>query len=665
MSALELLAALDRDGAEVGVANGRLRVGAYRDVLTPERVAALKTHKAELLALLGGLEPDEQEGHDGTVPRGYVFVDRQGQLEEVRRAIEASPITGFDTETTGLRWWKDRVRILSITTQAGWTFVIDVFAVDVSPLAEALRGTRLVAHNALFDVLFLGKLGIESARLSCTMVLSQILYAGLGVEHGLRGALRRELGLSIGKDQQRSDWSGPLTGAMKSYAAQDSKHLVALYGELNRKLADAGGLERVIDLEERLLEALVHMSRNGMPINPDRYREYVETARAKAERLLLEMDALVPGEVPEEYCTRNGKNKNVPPERRDKINWLSPEQMAWALRESGVNLGYTDRGNVSTDKDVLASADHPLAGLILEWRKAKDLPTRFGDALQTAVVDGNLYAQWNQNKARTGRMSCEKPPLQGVSHEGDLRRAFEAPEDYRYVVSDLSQIEVRVLAALAGDEKMIAAFGTGLDVYRQVAGKVLGISAEGVTKEQRSVFKTIVLGKIYGLGENALRKKLEKTLHRAVSIVEVREYSEGFFAEFPGVEKWRNEVAFGFDAGRRETRTWFGRRRLGVTNKPQAWNTPIQGLAADALKSIAAEVHERRDEVPGLKLVGLVHDEVLAVVPEEHARVAAGWLTNLMEGVADRVVNGDAPETERVPIKADTSVCKSWAEKGE
>jgi len=118
-----------------------------------------------------------------------------------------------------------------------------------------------------------------------------------------------------------------------------------------------------------------------------------------------------------------------------------------------------------------------------------------------------------------------------------------------------------------------------------------------------------------------------------------------------------------FDLGERETRTRTGRRRVEVDEKPKRWNTPIQGLAADALKAITVEVHERRGEIPGLELVALVHDEVICVVPDEPAEEAAGWLTGIMESAADTTVNGDAPAEARVPIRADTNVCGSWAHK--
>ena len=118
-----------------------------------------------------------------------------------------------------------------------------------------------------------------------------------------------------------------------------------------------------------------------------------------------------------------------------------------------------------------------------------------------------------------------------------------------------------------------------------------------------------------------------------------------------------------FDLGERETRTRTGRRRIEVDEKPKMWNTPIQGLAADALKAITVEIYERRQEVPGLELVALVHDEVICLVPEEHAERTAEWLTDIMETAADTIVNGDTQPEARVPMKADTNVCGSWADK--
>ena len=284
----------------------------------------------------------------------------------------------------------------------------------------------------------------------------------------------------------------------------------------------------------------------------------------------------------------------------------------------------------------------------------------FGDALTDRAEGDRLHCDWRQNEAATGRMSCRRPPLQGVPSAGNLREAIKAPPGHKLVVSDLSQVEVRVLAALSGDETLKEAFEEGLDIHRSVAERILGREA---TDGELKIAKAIVFGNMYGQGVESMRRKVENDLGHPFPREEAEKYWVSFFSAYPGVGHWREEVAREFDLGERETRTRTGRRRIEVDEKPKRWNTPIQGLAADALKAITVEVHERREEVPGLELVALVHDEVICVVPEEHAERAAGWLTDVLETAADAIVNGDAPAEARVPIKADTEVRGSWADK--
>jgi DNA polymerase I len=160
-----------------------------------------------------------------------------------------------------------------------------------------------------------------------------------------------------------------------------------------------------------------------------------------------------------------------------------------------------------------------------------------------------------------------------------------------------------------------------------------------------------------------LRRTIQNKLGREFSETEARDYWARFFDAYPGVKRWREKEGRAFDAGYRHTRTRKGRRRLDVDTKPKRWNSPIQGLAADVLKAIAVSVYERREEIPSLEMVGLVHDEVLLIVSEKHAGRAAEWLTEIMESVGSSVVNEGRPTEERVPITADTKVCISWGDK--
>jgi ribonuclease D len=177
----------------------------------------------------------------------YTFVDAADKLEPLIEALQRTTIVGLDLETTGLQWWQDRIRIVSITTEAGATFVIDAFKVAITPLFPALKGTKIVAHNALFDLLFLKRAGFEPSGCACTMVLSQILWAGKlkpgtnkNVEHDLASVAKRALNVTLDKSHQKEDWARELTPEMLTYAARDSVFLPKLYKELTHRIVQAG-----------------------------------------------------------------------------------------------------------------------------------------------------------------------------------------------------------------------------------------------------------------------------------------------------------------------------------------------------------------------------------------------------------------------------------------
>lgn len=602
---------------------------------------------------------------------GYVLVDTVEWLDLVVEALTRTRMVGLDLETTGLCWWKDRIRLISVTTEAKKTYVVDAFKVDIKPLFPALKDAEIIAHNAAFDVLFLQRAGFMPRECVCTMVLSQILWAGKlkphstkNVDHYLASVVKRALGERLDKGEQKADWSGELTPGMLAYAAKDSKILLPLYRELIRRIEEAGDMDWVVDIEARLLKAMVHISDNGLPIDHETWAEYIEAVEDEIQDLYAKMDSYVNEPLPEDFAERNEKNKNgVSRDRIDKVNWRSSDQVGWAFSLHGITLPKTDKGDVATHKDVMKSIDHPLAQCIARLNKLKNVPSTFGKALKERYADGRIYAGWKQCEADTGRMSCANPPLQGIPSEGDLLKAVVAPEGYKLVVSDLSQIEIRILAALSGDSNLIRAFEGGADIHRSVAATVLGKKEEDVTDEERKIAKSIVFGQMYGQGVDGLRTNIQNRLGREFLQTEAQEYWKRFFDVYPGVKRWREKESRAFDAGYRHTRTLKGRRRLDVDTKTKRWNTPIQGLAADTLKAIAIAVYERREEISGLEIVGLVHDEVLLLVPEEHADAAAEWLTEIMEGVGDSVVNEDRPQEDRVSIKADTSVCVSWGDK--
>jgi DNA polymerase I-like protein with 3'-5' exonuclease and polymerase domains len=160
------------------------------------------------------------------------------------------------------------------------------------------------------------------------------------------------------------------------------------------------------------------MTDAGVPIDREAWSEYVELVRREKERLIREMDSHVTESLPEEHRERNAKNKQIPQDRKEKLNWQSSKQRAWVLEGLGFILPLTENGNPSSGKDALKSIDHPLARLMERFNAIRNAAKTFGEALTDRAEGDRLHCDWRQNEATTGRMSCRKPPLQGVPSAG-------------------------------------------------------------------------------------------------------------------------------------------------------------------------------------------------------------------------------------------------------
>jgi len=250
-------------------------------------------------------------------------------------------------------------------------------------------------------------------------------------------------------------------------------------------------------------------------------------------------------------------------------------------------------------------------------------------------------------------MSCENPPMHNVPKKSKLREAIVAPKGYKLISCDLSQIEPRVLAALSKDESLIKAYRRGEDLYAFVGRRVTGDETIDKGSPLRDVFKSIVLGMIYGMSPVGLEVRLNRDLgsDKAPSKAKIEEYWDGFFDAFPQAKKWRQDLEREFRNGSTETRTILGRRRLNVANERQRWNAPIQGTACDAFKAAVAAIHDRRGEIGEFKLTSLIHDEVLLITPEDGADLVLARVKEVMEEAVSKVIN-------KRPTRGSCGTCK-------
>ncbi len=352
----------------------------------------------------------------------------------------------------------------------------------------------------------------------------------------------------------------------------------------------------------------------------------------------------------------------------ERFNVQSPQQLGVILFEKlklPVKRRTQKTKSWSTDADTLeqlAAEGHALPERLLRFREIAKLKSTYVDALpQLVAADGRIHTRFQQAVAATGRISSVNPNLQNIpvrTEQGQrIRKAFRAADGHLLVVADYSQIELRILAHIAGERAMIDAFAQGEDIHRSTAAAVLGVSPDLVTGEQRRAAKAINFGLIYGQGAFGLARQL------GIAVKEAERFIEAYFARYTGVRAYMQET---LERAEKEGRveTLWGRVRLlpelkhsnyavRENAKRMAINARIQGSAADLLKIAMIAVDRRlRAEVPAARLLLTVHDELVLEAPVNDAQRVAGLVRHEMENAAQL----------DVPLVVETGSGPTWGE---
>jgi 3'-5' exonuclease/DNA polymerase family A len=377
-----------------------------------EEIPESLVHRGDKSAKSSSPSPDGEAASGNTAnskPKEVrrTLVTAQDQMAGVVADLKDVALVALDLETSGLDPRKNSIRLLSLATKDA-TYIVDCQSVDPAELFPILTEATVVAHNALFDLGFLSSSGFEPGKVADTMILSQLLYAGSKVEplkrgqtsHSLDSAVKRELGLELAKTHQSADWGGTLAPEMIEYAAKDVEILIPLHKVLKAKIEEAG-LTYVAEIEHRALPTVVWMSRAGVPIDADSWKEHARKTEADAARLANELKALAPAH----------------PESR-AWNFGSPQQVRKAAQLLGVDLP-----NTRDETLALYAKEHEFISALRSYRKAAKLASTYGAAwLENGYhEDGRIYASWRQLRAATGRMACDHPNLQNIPRSGPLR----------------------------------------------------------------------------------------------------------------------------------------------------------------------------------------------------------------------------------------------------
>jgi DNA polymerase I-like protein with 3'-5' exonuclease and polymerase domains len=304
--------------------------------------------------------------------------------------------------------------------------------------------------------------------------------------------------------------------------------------------------------------------------------------------------------------------------------------------------------------------DHRIIADYLRWKKVEKRRQMAETLLKNVANDGYIRASYLQMGADTGRMSCMSPNLQQIPRDQRFRACVQAPAGWKFVVADFAQMELRLAAAEAQDELMTRAFQEGKDLHTITAMQIYGVSEDEVTKEQRQISKSANFGLLYGSGAKGLRN-YAATMGIQMDLDEAAEVRQKFHAAYKGISKWQRTNAALADAPAKNpsvaTRVSGLRRFLpGENNKlTTRCNTPIQGAGAAVLKLTLSKLWPalRSDTEEVVRLAGVVHDEIILLVVEEHAEVWAHQLQAVMQDAEARWLG-------EIPPLAEAKVGDSW-----
>lgn len=449
---------------------------------------------------------------------------------------------------------------------------------------------------------------------------------GLGVH--FRGCYFDVMLASYVDDSSQSSYSlerlcSTYLGQTKDGEVSDSVYVAKMWQEIEKRLADSGQVSLLYDVEMPLAATLCDMELEGIKIDCDGIAGYGQ-----------ELDAITYALETRIYMAAG-----------EEFNINSPKQLGEILFEKlMLPSGKKTKTGYSTSADVLEKLRryHPIIDDILEYRQMTKLKGTYVDGLLKVVAeDGRLHTTFKQTGTATGRLSSVNPNLQNIPIRTEAGRRFReyfvARDDgYVLIDADYSQIELRVLAHLSGDEHMCSAFMSGEDIHTATSCRVFGVSPDEVTVEMRKRAKAINFGILYGMGEFSLSDDLK------IPIAKAKEYINSYLSSYSGIEKYLEDT---IESAKRDgyTTTMFSRRRyipeLSAPNKMVrnfgervARNSPIQGSSADIIKIAMINVDKKlRESGLDAKLLLQVHDELLIECKREHAEAVLELLKNEME----------------------------------
>lgn len=577
----------------------------------------------------------------------YQLVTRAEDLGPVAAAVTSADVVGLDTEATSLRPLDGKLRLVQLSA-GDRVWVIDLFQTQtLGPVRDALSSSKAIKiiQNAKFEQKYLlHEFGVEIWPLFDTFRASSLIYNGKkGFGHNLYDIYKRELGLSPPTaDLGGSNWSGSLTKGQYEYAASDVVYLPMLREKLRAKLQQFG-LMRValIEFGAVLPEAVIEL--NGFPLNRQKWLDLAKSNAAKTRELAEQLYAELPNPGGQtDLFGAPGFNLNSPP------------QILASLHAMDIMVEDTEEMTIAP-----LAGDHPILKTFLEYRKYSKSLSSFGPKFLKHVhpKTGCIHADFFPFTG-AGRYACSKPNLQQIPREKEFRACFCPEDGFIFLICDYSGIEMRIVAELSQDPRLLRVFREGKDPHRSTAALVADVPEDQVTKQQRQQAKPVNFGLIYGMKPPKLRTYAAVNYGVYLSEREAQRFYDRYFEGYYGVQNWHEEILRNKRSG--VCRTMSGRLRyMDDDAYNEFFNTPVQGTGADGMKTALRIVCQNLKKAGDhAKMIHMVHDEIVLKCPKDPVVVEESKKV-LREGM----IQGMRQFLKTVPVEAEVSEGASWADK--
>lgn len=616
---------------------------------------------------LSGEASPEASTTSQSIDVDYDIVFSLEALDAWVETLKEADVFAFDTETTSLDYMEAKIVGLSFCAEAGKAAYVPLthdyegapvqLAMDdvmarIRPLLED-PGRTIIGQNLKYDISVLANHGISvKAKILDTMLESYVLNS-VASRHNMDDLALKYLGISTvhfediaGKGAKQLTFNQIDIEKAGPYAAEDADITLRLHEVLMPRLEAEPTLLSVFqDIELPLVSILSQVERHGVLLDESQ----LQIQSKELEKRLAELEQQAYGLAGEEFNLGSTK----------QLQQIFFEKLGLPV------IKKTPKGQPSTAEPVLQelALDYPLPAVIMEYRGLSKLKSTYTDQLPKQIVNatGRIHTSYHQAVAATGRLSSTDPNLQNIpirTEEGRrVRKAFVAPEGFKLMAADYSQIELRIMAHLSEDPGLVNAFKEGLDIHKATAAEVFGGTVDDVADDHRRSAKAINFGLIYGMSAFGLSRQLN------ISRGDAQDYIDLYFERYPGVREYMDRTrALAAEQGYVET--IFGRRlylpEIKASNfqrrqaaERTAINAPMQGSAADIIKRAMISVADwLSTEDSGTRMTMQVHDELVLEVPEDRLDEVAKAVESLMSGAAEL----------SIPLVVEAGVGDNWDE---